>query len=85
MKSKEEIIKSQYLCIQDICTLFGMNKNAAKKVFDRCLQRDYEELQDRLIYTKKVRLQTVLKDQGINFNILTKQIKSASSLTGQSA
>ena len=77
MKSKEQIIQSQYLGITDICTLLGMNKNKAKKVFDRCLAVDYEELQDRLIFTKKVRLQTLLKDQGINYNLLLKQIKSA--------
>ena len=77
MKTKEQIIKGQYLGITDICTLLGVNKNVTKKVFDRCLAADYEELQDRLIYTKKVRLQTVLKDQGINYNLLLKQTKSA--------
>ena len=31
MKTKEQIIKGQYLGITDICTLLGVNKNVAKK------------------------------------------------------
>lgn len=47
----------------------------AKKIFDKAKELDEQQLKDLVIYDTKVRMQSVMKVTGINFNLLQKQIK----------
>lgn len=61
----------------EISRLLGIGYQEANKVFSLALSKDMLELQDRILYTNKVRTKSAIDVAGINFNLLSKQIKSS--------
>lgn len=78
MKTREELLTEAYLCKSEIKRLLNVSTSVASKVFDLAHRTDLEDLgRPRMFYYgKKVRMKTVLKVTGTDFNLLTKQIKS---------
>ena len=78
MKSREELLTETYLCKAEIKRLFNVSKTVASQVFEIAHQTDLDQLgRARMFYYgKKVRLKTCIKIMGIDYNLLTKQIKN---------
>lgn len=78
MKTRKELLTEAFICKSEIKRLLNVSTSVASKVFDVAHQIDLQELgRSRMFYYgKKVRLKTVMKVMGIDFNLLSKQIKS---------
>lgn len=78
MKSREELLSEAFICKSEIKRLLNVSTSVASKVFTVAHDTDLAELgRPRMFYYgKKVRLKTVLKVMGIDFNLLSKQIKA---------
>lgn len=74
-KTREEILSQPFLNTTDIAKLLAVSRPKAERIYSAANQID-SELKYRIEPTK-VRMTSMLKVTGLNFNILTKQIKSA--------
>lgn len=74
-RHREELLKATYLNQSDIACMLQVPRYQAKKIFDKAKELDEKQLKDLVIYDTKVRMQSVMKVTGINFNLLQKQIK----------
>lgn len=79
-KSRLELLSVMYLNTSEIARLLDIPRPRAKRIFDIAMHEDKAQLGTRQIYDTKVRLKTVMAVAGINYNLLSKQIKSASIL-----
>lgn len=73
-KTREEVITQPYLNTSDISKLLSVTYPKAKRIYKAADQID-SEIKYRIEPTK-VRMSSVMKVTGINFNLLLKQIKS---------
>ena len=60
IKSRGEMLTSLHLTQTEIGRLFGLPYQKAKKVFALAMQKDADELKERLIYEDRARMSSVL-------------------------
>ena len=60
IKSREEMLTSLHLTQTEIGRLFGLPYQKARKVFALAMQKDADELKERLIYEDRARMSSVL-------------------------
>lgn len=84
-KSREEILTQIYLTKTDIKRLLQISYGSSVRVYKAAEKLDIEQLREFRIEPTKVRITSVCKVTGISFNMLEKQIKSASSRQDKSA
>lgn len=75
MKSREDLLKEVYLNKSEISRLLKISPPAAKRMFDSAMEIDNEQLGKWKIYDNRVRIKSVMKVAGVDFNLLQKQIK----------
>ena len=78
VKSRDEILESPYVTKTEIQRLLGESYTTATRIYSLALQKDRDELSDRLVYPlgEKVRLTSVCWALGIKL----KDLKSGSAL-----
>lgn len=77
LKTKEEILDSQFVSKADIKKLFGIGSERANKIYKLADEIDNADLKYR-IFDNRVRITSMCKVVGISINLLQKQIKSVS-------
>lgn len=85
MKSREEILQSSYLNKVEIARLLQIGPSQSFQVFNLAMRLDDQQLGEWKIYHNRVRLKSVMKVTGTDFNMLQKQIKMSTSSCGKSA
>ena len=78
MKSREDLLNEVYLNKAEISRLLKVSPPAAKKIFDSSMALDNKVLGNWKIYNNRVRINSVMKVAGIDYNLLQKQIKKTS-------
>lgn len=73
-RSREDTLKLVYLNTTDIMRLFEIGRDSAKKIY-RIADGIDAELGQYRIEPRKVRMKSVLKATGTEYNLLAKQIK----------
>lgn len=74
-RSREEVLALPYLRKTDIATLFQVSQTTAYRIYAEADKLD-QQMKFRVEPTK-VRMQSVMKVTEMNYNLLSKQIKSA--------
>ena len=64
-KTREEIARSFYVNVSEICRLFELGRTAATRVYHKAQSIDEQELKENSIAGTAVRLTSVLKVIGI--------------------
>ena len=74
-KSREEILDSPYVSKTEIQRLTGEGYRTASRIYEMALEKDREELADRLIYQygEKVRITSVCWVLGIKYSEIKKR------------
>ena len=83
-KSRLEILYQVFLNKSDIATLLQISRPVADRIYNEADRIHRIELKFRA-YPNKVRINSVLKASGTNWNLLLKQIKNADAVPEQSA
>lgn len=72
LKTRQEVARQSYLCIEDIRKLLDVSWPKAKKIYSICREIDDKELQPYIIEPTKVRISTVSKVTKIPVNMMRK-------------
>lgn len=77
VRTREVLLQEFYLNRTDIGRLLRISPSESRKVFDRAMELDQEQLGEWILYDNKVRIKSVLKVAGVDLNFLQKQIKTS--------
>lgn len=81
--TREELLNKPYLNRKDIESLFDVPRQVAERIYNQADMID-DQMKFRA-YPNKVRMQTVLNVQELDYELLKAQIKNADSLPNRSA